>query len=184
MKIEEAIAHAKEQTEIFAGKHRVFLYLAIEALEEIQQYRAIGTDFEKVLKEKLSENTFGIISSSDAEFSNWLYWLKFHAEKCGELYLDQWTENVIREKCQKIADHYGYEDQSRMLQEECAELIQAVNKFHRKESSKTFDSLVEEMADVQIMIIQILHLLDVDKEIYREELMNKLDRQLERMGGV
>lgn len=34
MTIEEAIAHAKEQTEIFAGKHRVFLYLAIEALEK------------------------------------------------------------------------------------------------------------------------------------------------------
>lgn len=34
MKIEEAIAHAKEQTEIFAGRHRVFLYLAIEALEK------------------------------------------------------------------------------------------------------------------------------------------------------
>lgn len=33
MTIEEAIAHAKEQTEIFAGKHRVFLYLAIDALE-------------------------------------------------------------------------------------------------------------------------------------------------------
>lgn len=69
-----------------------------------------------------------------------------------------------------------------MPQEECAELIQSVNKFHRKESSKTFDSLVEEMADVQNMIIQILHLLDIDKELYREELMNKLDRQLERIG--
>lgn len=34
MTIEEAIAHAKEQTEIFVGKHRVFLYLAIEALEK------------------------------------------------------------------------------------------------------------------------------------------------------
>lgn len=34
MTIEEAIAHAKEQTEIFAGKHRVFLYLAIDALEK------------------------------------------------------------------------------------------------------------------------------------------------------
>lgn len=33
MKIAEAIAYAKEQTEIFAGKHRVFLYLAIDALE-------------------------------------------------------------------------------------------------------------------------------------------------------
>lgn len=142
----------------------------------------MGTDFEKVLREKLSDNTFGIIASSDAEFSNWLDWLKFHAEKCGELYLDQWTEKVIREKCQKIANHYGNEEQSRMLQEECAELIQAVNKFHRKESSKTFDSLVEEIADVQIMLIQILHLLDVDKELHREELMNKLDRQLERMG--
>jgi len=34
MTIKDAIKHAKEQTEIFAGRHRVFLYLAIEALQK------------------------------------------------------------------------------------------------------------------------------------------------------
>jgi hypothetical protein len=31
------------------------------------------------------------------------------------------------QKCHKIAEHYGYENQSRTLQEEYAELIQAVD---------------------------------------------------------
>ena len=136
------------------------------------------TDFDKVLKEKLSEITYSIISSSDEEFSNWIDWLKFHAEKCGELYHDQWTENVIREKCQKIAEHYGYDEQSRMLQEECAELIQAVNKHHRKGD---MNGLREEMADVQIMLIQMLYLCEIDSDTFRKVIMDKLDRQLERM---
>ena len=140
------------------------------------------TDFDRVLKEKLSEITYSIISYSDEEFSNWLDWLKFHAEKCGELYHDQWTENVIREKCQKIAEHYGYEKQSRMVMEECGELIQATNKYYRKMSEQTFDNLVEEMADVQIMLIQILLLCAIDSDTFRKVIMDKLDRQLERMG--
>lgn len=43
-------------------------------------------DFEKVLKEKLSEETFSIISSSEKEFEDWLDRLKRDAERCGELY--------------------------------------------------------------------------------------------------
>lgn len=137
------------------------------------------TNFDRVLKEKLSENTYSIISYSDKEFSNWIEWLKFHAEKCVELYDNLWTENVIQEKCQKIAERYGYDEQSRMLQEECAELIQAVNKNHRKGD---MNSLREEMADVQIMLIQILHLCAIDSDTFQKVIMDKLDRQLERMG--
>lgn len=140
------------------------------------------TNFDKVLKEKLSEITYSIISSSDEEFSNWIDWLKFHAEKCVELYDNLWIENVIREKCQKIAEHYGHDEQSRMLQEECAELIQAVNKNHRKDSLDVRYKLLEEMADVQIMLIQMLHLCEIDSDTFRKVIMDKLDRQLERMG--
>lgn len=135
-------------------------------------------DFEKVLMGKLSENTYNIISSSDKDFSDWLDWLKFHAEKCGELYYDQWTENIIKSKCHKIADYHGYGEQSRMLQEECGELVQAVNKHHRNGNMVT---LIEELADVQIMMIQILYLLRLDEEAYRKKIMSKLDRELERM---
>ena len=46
----------------------------------------MSVDFEKVLKEKLSEETFSIISSSEKEFGDWLDRLKRNAERCGELY--------------------------------------------------------------------------------------------------
>ena len=46
----------------------------------------MSVDFEKVLKEKLSEETFSIISSSEKEFGDWLDRLKRDAERCGELY--------------------------------------------------------------------------------------------------
>ena len=42
-------------------------------------------DFEKALKEKLSAETYAIISSSEEEFGKWLDRLKWHAKKCGEL---------------------------------------------------------------------------------------------------
>lgn len=67
-------------------------------------------------------------------------------------------------QCQQICTHYGIESQKGILTEECAELIQAVSKLTRAEQSgKVFDkteamlNLVEEMADVTIMIEQILH---------------------------
>ena len=45
-----------------------------------------SVDFEKVLKEKLSEETFSIISSNEKEFGDWMERLKREAERCGELY--------------------------------------------------------------------------------------------------
>ena len=39
-------------------------------------------------------------------------------------------------KLKEIAEHYGYDAQSRQLIEEMAELTQAINKFWRKRSGK------------------------------------------------
>lgn len=98
---------------------------------------------------------------------------------------------TVEEKVKKIADHYGYEAQSRQCIEECAELIQAINKFWRKDlkcgrlsilevpiGSPCENNLIEELADVQIMIWQMSHLLGADIEPIIEQ---KLDRQLERI---
>ena len=96
---------------------------------------------------------------------------------------------AIFEKCKTIADQYGHEPQSRMLQEEAAELIQAVNKYYRStnavglKSGEAADNLVEEMADVIIMIIQELMLQRTDIELFAELLNLKLDRQIKRMEG-
>jgi len=97
---------------------------------------------------------------------------------------------AIFEKCKTIADQYGHEPQSRMLQEEAAELIQAVNKYYRSanklgfKSGEKSDALVEEMADVTIMIIQELMFQHTDPELFAELINLKLDRQLERINNL
>lgn len=56
------------------------------AVEIIEQAAAESVDFEKVLKEKVSEETFSIISSSEKEFGDWMDGMKRYVEMCGELY--------------------------------------------------------------------------------------------------
>lgn len=94
-------------------------------------------------------------------------------------------------KIKKIADTYGYDAQSRQCIEEMAELTQAINKFWRKDlkcgklttlevpiGSPQELSIIEEIADVQIMLWQMAYLLNVDVVPIIEQ---KLDRQLERI---
>lgn len=92
-------------------------------------------------------------------------------------------------KIRIIADHYGYDAQSRQCIEEMAELTQAINKWWRVcgNGQRTEESiaecrynLVEEIADVQIMLYQLGYLLDSRLEV-SEIITKKLDRQLERI---
>lgn len=90
---------------------------------------------------------------------------------------------TVEEKVKKIAEHYGYEAQSRQCIEECAELIQALCKFLRKVDSEKPDTecilnIHEELADVQIMIFQLSYLFSIDLFPIIEQ---KLDRQIERI---
>lgn len=55
-----------------------------------------------------------------------------------------------------IAEHYGLTNQLNMLQEECGELIQATSKYMRRGD---LDGMVDEVADVEIMLAQVKHLL-------------------------
>lgn len=127
--------------------------------------------------------------------------VNYYAEEHSETNLSrlsdiEYAKNVINtqagtvfEKCKIVADYYGHEPQSRMLQEEAAELIQAVNKYYRStnaaglKSGEASDNLVEEMADVIIMIIQELIFQGTDIELFAELLNLKLDRQIKRMEG-
>ena len=89
-----------------------------------------------------------------------------------------------QEAIEIIANFYGLKPQLDILQEECAELIQAVSKFKRgKYDEYTIpSSLIEELADVEIMLNQIEYLLgdDVRKEIGRVK-KDKIKRQLGRI---
>lgn len=81
-----------------------------------------------------------------------------------------------------IADHYGLASQLNILQEELAELIQAVSKYRRGDPSH----IIEEIADVEIMLDQVVYLLDKTSSVDIDQFIGlyiekKLRRQLKRI---
>lgn len=72
-----------------------------------------------------------------------------------------------------IADHYGIENQKKKLIEEMGELIQAVCK-------DDLPGIIEECADVKIMLHQIAYLLGISKNV-SWAMEQKVERQLERI---
>jgi NTP pyrophosphatase (non-canonical NTP hydrolase) len=98
---------------------------------------------------------------------------------------------AMEKKCLEIARYYGFDAQTNQLIEECAELIQAINKYKRQflrgqpvreSGGKTpRDMIVEEIADVEVMLCQIkylLHITDLEVEDIAE---NKIERTMMRM---
>ena len=82
----------------------------------------------------------------------------------------------------KIAKHYGYKEQLGQLQEECGELIAAA---HKQTNVKKIDiyvhsNLVEEIADVEIMIEQIKLLYSIQNSVDHIK-KRKVLRQLKRI---
>ena len=87
-------------------------------------------------------------------------------------------------KSQAIFAHYGLDSQLRIMQEECAELIQAASKYLRaqeagKPIAQSKAALLEEIADVMIMVEQI-------KGIFTGAALDamiesKLNRQIDRI---
>ena len=99
------------------------------------------------------------------------------------------------EKVTKIAEYYKYDAQSRQCIEEMAELTKALNKFWRKnllcgqmrlthglveklKPTQEYENILEEVADVQIMLWKIIYLLNMD---ISQMVDYKLQRQIERI---
>ena len=78
----------------------------------------------------------------------------------------------------EIADHYGIEKQLHQLAEECSEL--AVEASHSARKGVTV-KIIEEMADVLLMIEQVVYLANIAIEDIDECIKFKIDRQLERI---
>ena len=96
------------------------------------------------------------------------------------------------ERIQEIVLRYGYDAQSRQCIEELAELTQAINKFWRKNlgcgcetleeagvdrESECYINLVEEIADVEIMLEQMKEMLHCGDKVakIREEKLERAD---------
>lgn len=73
---------------------------------------------------------------------------------------------------ERIAFHLGLESQKLKTVEECNELIQAIQ-------NEDFENIVEEIADVLIMVRQLIYLYDI-KENVNEMIKIKIQRTLNR----
>lgn len=98
----------------------------------------------------------------------------------------------ISELNKETAKYYGYEAQSNQLVEECAELIQAVSKYRRAEvglgqpvsedkKAVALENLIEEIADVEIMLEQVKYLLQIPEEELDAVKLYKVNRTRERI---
>jgi hypothetical protein len=70
---------------------------------------------------------------------------------------------------------WGEELQLNMLQEECAELIAAVNHFRRERCGP--EEVVKELVDVQVMVLQAIKIFSSS-----DEFSQLLDASLENLG--
>lgn len=77
---------------------------------------------------------------------------------------------------------FGKESQSRLAMEECAELIQAINKCLRHpDVEERKNNLIEEICDVEIMLYQLKVIFGIDEEAILKMKMEKAKREKERI---
>lgn len=82
----------------------------------------------------------------------------------------------MKEQLEAIIEHYGKDNQIRKAIEELDELKEALNENHTK------DHIIEEMADVLVMLTQLALIYDIDPEVVDDMMEYKIDRTIERMG--
>ena len=101
-------------------------------------------------------------------------------------------DEKLLDKIKEIARHYGWEEQHMIAIEEMSELTKAICKNQRKfmyvnaipiKGSKERTAIVEELADVIIMAIQLTYLLEGEFDV-KEVMEHKVERQLRRIGKV
>ena len=82
------------------------------------------------------------------------------------------------ETCRSIANHYGKEHQVLIAIEEMSELTKELCKYFRRYDRKK--EIIEEVADAQIMLEQLIELFGINNEVDRM-IDYKLNRQIRRM---
>lgn len=92
------------------------------------------------------------------------------------------TKEEIHNLYKDAIHKWGNDSQMNMVVEECAELIQAVNKFKRDPSAERLKELCSEIADVEIMCEQARIILNKSGlvDLIKEEKIGRLKSRLEQ----
>ena len=80
----------------------------------------------------------------------------------------------------KAVETYGARNQEDVAIEEMSELIKALIKHRRYNTPETKENILEEIADVYIMILQLIAIHGFDKKVLNE----KINRLKQRMEGA
>lgn len=98
------------------------------------------------------------------------------------------VKSEVSGKIRRIAYHYGADSQLDQTIEELAELTVAIRKFKRNKVNASVTDRVTllynlsgEIADVEIMIEQLKHLLPFVEEDVEKIKVEKVDRQIKRI---
>lgn len=92
------------------------------------------------------------------------------------------TRNQIR-KCEDIANHYGKHQQEEQTISELSELLCVLTRRQSQRGIDWKNNLVDEIADVEIMLRQMVFVHGLDADEINERINYKLNRQLDRMKG-
>ena len=97
----------------------------------------------------------------------------------------------MKDNLLKIIKHYGINNQQRKLEEEVFELQEAITIHELKQSVEydiplteiagTKEHISEEIADILVLLGQIIHYYDIDKKEIKKFLDYKIERQLRRI---
>ena len=85
----------------------------------------------------------------------------------------------MNQNIKHIAKHYGFQHQVKKTTEECGEFIVALSKLANGEGTQA--DVVEEMADVLVMLQQMQYFLCINQYELHKAMETKVRRQLERM---
>lgn len=90
---------------------------------------------------------------------------------------------VRRELYKDIVSHYGTWFQMVKCMEECGELIQAISKYIGSDASpEAEEHIIEEIADVQILLEQVMTMFKNGEDRVQLIMAEKIDRTLVRIG--
>ena len=99
---------------------------------------------------------------------------------CGRA-LNSATTSDINPDIRKIAEHYGAEPQMNKAVEELYELIYAVIGYEANPCPETKLALIDEIADVTVMIEQLRYFADISRGEVNERVRFKVERTLGRI---
>ena len=84
------------------------------------------------------------------------------------------------EVCREAVDTFGWEKQSLIAVEEMSELTKEIIKRHR--GLANFMHIAEEIADVQVMLLQLVYMFDLEERV-EQSLRFKIERLKTKLEG-